>query len=356
LSLKADDFDYHLPGELIANQPCKPRDHSRLMCLCRSDRKITHTIFHELPRLLQPGDLLVVNDTRVIPARFDCRRQTGALIEGLFLREIEPRRWEVMLKNAGRCRPEEELELVGSDGAGVRLLEKLSGGRWTVEVSAGSDDTMAVLGKVGRTPLPPYIARNGASREDSDRQDYQTIYAARPGAVAAPTAGLHFTERVFADLADRGVAVTTVTLHVGLGTFEPVRRQRLADHRMHSEWYELPSSAADEVNAARRQSRRVIAVGTTSVRVLESAAPADGTDLTAGSGWTDLFIYPPAEFRVIDALITNFHLPKSTLLMLVAAFCSPAREEGLEIILDAYRQAVRRGYRFYSYGDAMLIE
>jgi len=377
MELTTGDFDYDLPGELIAQQPCRPRDRSRLMVLRRSDGAASHHIFSELPELLQPGDLLVVNDTRVIPAKFTCRRQTGGRIEGLFLRQIEPGRWEVLLKGAGRCRLDEKLQLVGASGSELRLAEKSPAGRWFVDLLP-PDEALAVLQKAGRTPLPPYIRRpgraSGASEpgrasepggaggqaadqaDQSDRDSYQTVFAARPGAVAAPTAGLHFTERVLSDLKRHGIDLAGVTLHVGLGTFAPVKRQRLADHRMHCEWFELPPAAAEKINTARKQARRIVAVGTTAMRVLESSARSNpGGDLVAGQGWTDLFIYPPARFHAADALITNFHLPASTLLMLVAAFCSPGKMDGTGMILNAYAEAIRMRYRFYSYGDAMLI-
>jgi len=355
LPLAASDFGYDLPEGLVAQRPCAPRDHCRLMCLNRHDQSISHEFFYELPRLLRPGDLLVVNNTRVIPAKFNCLRKSGAKIEGLFLRETGPGQWEVMLRNAGRCSPGEKLELMGAEEIGLKLLTKLEHGLWTAEIPPGLS-TIQLLGKIGRTPLPPYISRKGAPPDLSDQKDYQTVYASSPGAVAAPTAGLHFTERVLSELSEKDISLASVTLHVGLGTFAPVRQESLSDHKMHREWYDLPQSTAREINNARRQSRRIVAVGTTSIRVLESAAASGEAHLEAQSGWTDLFVYPPSRFRVVDALITNFHLPHSTLLMLVAAFCSPGREDGLRMLLNAYREAVRYKYMFYSYGDAMLIE
>jgi S-adenosylmethionine:tRNA ribosyltransferase-isomerase len=236
----------------------------------------------------------------------------------------------------------------------LTLVENHSQGRWTLEVSPPLE-AFEILERVGQTPLPPYIRRqDDDARESADRQTYQTVYADRPGAVAAPTAGLHFTPEVFQRLGDRNIETARVTLHVGLGTFAPVKTDELSEHPMHSEWYELSPSAADTLNAAHRAGRRIVAVGTTAVRVLETAARG-GWPLTPGEGWTDIFLYPPAEFRAVDALITNFHLPRSTLVMLVAAFCDPGGLAGREMILDAYQAAIQREYRFYSYGDAMLI-
>lgn len=357
--LTARDFDYPLPPEFIAQEPLPGRDESRLMVLRRPTAGLAHHVFAELPDLLGPGDLLVLNDTRVIPAKFFCRRRTGAKIEGLFLREPSPGQWEVLLKNAGRCRPDETIDLVAPDAVELVLRQRRGQGRWLVDVRPARP-AAEILAAAGRTPLPPYIHRSADpaqpdAHEPADRARYQTVYAARDGAVAAPTAGLHFTESVLAELAGRGVATARVTLHVALGTFAPVKGDDLASHRMHSEWYELPAAAAEAVNDARSAGRRIVAVGTTSVRVLESAADAAGS-VRAAEGWTDLFLYPPADFRAVDALITNFHLPRSTLLMLVAAFCSPGSTAGLRMILDAYAEAVRARYRFYSYGDAMLIE
>lgn len=378
--VQAADFDYPLEEELIAQQPLERRDQSRLMRLRRVDGAISHHVFRELPRLLRPGDLLVLNDTRVILARITCRRASGGRIEGLFLREIRPGRWEVMLKGAGRCRPGECLELLGADET-LRLEHNLGEGRWELDVlrfgQLMATPAAELLERAGSPPLPPYIRRGGrdshpgqegAEQQDAqppaagrpaspsdDRLRYQTVYAERPGAVAAPTAGLHFTPELLAELEQGGMELARVTLHVALGTFAPVKHEDLAEHPMHEEWYELPPGTAERLNAARDAGRRIVAVGTTSVRVLESAASPDGRFAPA-SGWTRIFLYPPAAFRAVDALITNFHLPRSTLLMLVAAFCKPGSTDGLPMILRAYEEARRLRYRFYSYGDAMLIE
>ncbi len=352
MALTASDFDYDLPGQLIAQEPAHPRDSSRLMVLDRRSGRRGHHVFTDLPGLLRPGDLLVVNDTRVVAARFACRRATGGRIEGLLLRERSIGTWEVMLKGAGRCRLGEELTVCGDDAVGLTLSANAGAGIWTVEVRP-AEGAAELLDRVGKTPLPPYIRRPGKMADAEDRLAYQTAYAACPGAVAAPTAGLHLTDAVLAALAAGGVERRSVTLHVGLGTFAPVKVEDLARHPMHEEWYEITQPTADAVDAARASGRRIVAVGTTSVRVLESAAAAGPPG--ARQGWTDLFIRPPAEFRAVDALLTNFHQPRSTLLMLVAAFCSPGSTDGVGVILDAYAEAVRLGYRFYSYGDAMLI-
>ncbi|MDY6914608.1 MAG: tRNA preQ1(34) S-adenosylmethionine ribosyltransferase-isomerase QueA [Planctomycetota bacterium] len=360
--LRLSDFDYPLDAEYIAQQPLSHRDHSRLMTLSRADGSLGHHVFAELPTLLKAGDLLVLNDTRVLPARFNCRRASGARIEGLFLREPQTACWEVLLKNAGRCKVGQTLDVSADEPLRMQLLENLGRGRWLLAVHPPAP-AVDILDRIGATPLPPYIRRDGDGHETADRRRYQTVYAARPGAVAAPTAGLHFTSNLFDSLRAAGVESTCVTLHVALGTFAPVEAENVASHHMHAEWYELPGPAADQLNAARAAGRRIVAVGTTAVRVLETAAARSGSQpqqpyqgFRSESGWTDLFIHPPAKFRAVDAMITNFHLPRSTLLMLVAAFCSPGETGGVKIILDAYAEAIRRRYRFYSYGDAMLIE
>ena len=387
--LLLSQFGYELPPDLIAQEPARPRDASRLMVLDRESGAIAHRRFHELPELLGPRDLLVLNDTRVIPAAFTARRATGACIEGIFLRVLDGGLWEVLLAGRGRLKMGETLSLVdlrGADaarggsggpprppsgelrgGSGgpprpasgelrggspdpprVCLVCRGEGGVWHVRPPAGVEPA-ELLGRIGRPPLPPYIRRKGEAddRAAADRDDYQTIYARRDGAVAAPTAGLHFTPRVIEGLDARGIERVFVTLHAGLGTFQPVRVERLADHRMHEEYAHVSPEAAERINRARAEGRRIVAVGTTTVRALESAADEQG--VRAGSRWTRLFIRPPHRFRVADAMLTNFHLPRTTLLVMVSAFA------GRERILAAYREAIRAGYRFYSYGDAMLI-
>jgi len=353
LEFKTSDFDYRLPAELIAQAPSPRRDESRLMVLNRLNARISHGIFRQLPELLDPGDLLVLNNTRVIPARFLAHRKTGGRIEGLFLRELSLGFWEVMLKNAGRCKTGERLDFIAPDRIELRLESAQGEGIWSVEVLPHRE-AVDVLRDAGLTPLPPYIRRDNDSLEPQDRRRYQTIYASRAGAIAAPTAGLHFTDEVFTDLGRRGIETATVTLHVGLGTFSPVKHENLQKHKMHREWYEVTSEVSHKINEAHQSGRRVVAVGTTSVRVLETIADSSGK-LNPSRGWTGVFLYPPADFRITDALITNFHLPRSTLLMLVAAFCSPGKTDGLVTILKAYEEAIQQGYRFYSYGDAMLV-
>lgn len=351
--MKTSDFDFFLDEKLIAQNPAQRRDRARLMVVNRLDGGIGHHVFAELADLLRADDLLVINDTRVIPARFVCHRASGAKIEGLFCREPRAGCWEVMLRNARRCKAGQELALGGGEGISLVLVENMGKGRWLVEPRppAPADH---ILQRAGATPLPPYI-RRPRGENPRDRQRYQTVYARRPGAVAAPTAGLHFSADLLDRLASKGVQRVSVTLHVGPGTFTPVTSPDPAGHEMHSEWYELSAQTAAAVNDARSAGRRVVAVGTTSVRVLETAGGL-GLPLTPSTGQTGIFIYPPADFRVVDALITNFHLPRSTLLMLVGAFCRPGSTAGVATILSAYRQAAAKGYRFYSYGDAMLIE
>jgi len=341
--VRTRDFDYRLPRDRIAQRPLASRDASRLLVLDRASGRVTHRVFRELPELLAPGDLAVVNDARVVPARVRGRRAaTGGKVEVLFIEPEIPGRWRALLGSGGRLEPGEIVKLPG-DGAHLRLLERqgLEGDL----VETGELDVPKLLAEHGHVPLPPYITRPD---DDADRAAYQTVYARTEGAVAAPTAGLHFTPELLARLEARGVERAAVTLHVGPGTFRPVKAERVEDHAMHAERFEIGAEAASAVNRARAESRRVVAVGTTVVRALESAARATGRVEPFG-GRTSLFIRPPFEFQAVDALVTNFHPPRSTLLMLVAAFA------GREHVLAAYAEAVREGYRFFSYGDAMLI-
>jgi len=349
--LEISDFDYDLPPDRIAQSPARPRDASRLLVLDRLSGAVAHHGFRDLPDLLEPGDLVVLNDTRVLPAAFTACRASGSRIEGCFLRVLEGGLWEVLLAGRGRLRRGEVLALsdaAGSAHAEIELVGRGEGGTWHVRPPAGIE-AVALLARIGRPPLPPYIRRGrpAAALTATDREDYQTVYARRDGAVAAPTAGLHFTPQVFERLQARGLSCAMITLHVGLGTFQPVRAGRLAEHRMHEEYFEIGAEAAGRVNRARAAGRRIVAVGTTTVRALETAA-AEG-DLMAMRGWTRLFIRPPYEFRITGALLTNFHLPRTTLLALVAALA------GRDRVLAVYEEAIRAGYRFYSYGDAMLI-
>ncbi len=340
--MRIRDFSYDLPPERIAQHPAEPRDASRLLVVRRRGA-LEDRVFRDLPRCLEPGDLLVVNDTRVLPARLLGRKPTGGRAEVLLLGRLDGPRWEALVRASKPARPGTEVRV----GEGrVVVEEPLGEGRYRVRLEAGGDP-MEWLEQEGLPPLPPYIRRGRP--DPRDRAWYQTLYAdpAKPGSAAAPTAGLHFTPRVLRALDARGVERVAVTLHVGLGTFLPVRAERLDEHRMHREWYEVPGAAAAAVNRALDEGRRVIAVGTTVTRVLEHAGRSGRVE--AGAGWTDLFIRPGHRFRVVSGLVTNFHLPESTLLVLVCAF------GGRERILSAYRHAVEAGYRFYSYGDAMLV-
>jgi S-adenosylmethionine:tRNA ribosyltransferase-isomerase len=351
------DYDYRLPAERIAQSPAASRDASRLMHLGRYTGEPSHHVFSDLPALLRPGDLLVMNDTAVIPGRLAGRKaDTGGRVEVLVVDFAgglpEPRRPETftcvcLVRAAKRTPPGTRLQFAG--GLSAEILDRGEDGLHTLRFS-GPQPFARLLDLVGRVPLPPYIRRAEATEQAraSDRHAYQTVYARRRGAIAAPTAGLHFSLPLMDALRRMGVALAYLTLHVGYGTFLPVRVRDIREHRMHAERFTLPQETAAALRAARSRGGRVVAVGTTSLRTLEFMAAADGS-VDAGSGQCDLFIYPGYRFRVVDALLTNFHLPQSTLLMLVAAFA------GRERILDAYATAIAEGYRFYSYGDAMLI-
>lgn len=340
-------FDFQLPDELVAQRPAPERDASRLLVLPRAaplealPGALEHRTFRELPALLEPSDLLVLNETAVFPARLLGRRAaTGGKVEVFLLGPRASGNWEALVRSKSRPRPGERIELDNGRDA-LTFVEPLEEGRGVVGFEPG-EDPFAVAQRAGRVPLPPYVEREKPT--DEDRARYQTVYARERGSVAAPTAGLHFTPAVLAALEARGVRVAKLVLHVGIGTFLPVRADRVEDHVMHSERYAIDSATLAVLEATRARGGRVVAVGTTSARALESWAQ---TGLAVGE--TSIFIYPGYEFRVVNALVTNFHLPKSTLLMLVAAFA------GRERILAAYREAIARGYRFYSYGDAMLI-
>ncbi len=351
---RRSDYLYDLPEELIAQEPAEPRDASRLLVLRRDGGALEHRCFRDLPDFLRRGDLLVLNDTRVIPARLTGRRSTGGEVELLLLRELSEATWECLARPARRLRPGEVVLLPGERTAEV--IESGEEGRRVVRFDP-PEGLREWLESHGAPPLPPYIRR--VARPE-DRERYQTIYARHDGAVAAPTAGLHFSDRMLAELTERGIGTARITLHVGIGTFRPVTVENLAEHRMDEEVYEVGPGATEAINAARQRGGRVVAVGTTVVRTLESIvqAPPDrpGASGSPGSavvkpgrGSTGLFIRPPYRFRAVDALLTNFHLPGSTLLMLVSAFA------GRERVLAAYREAVRERYRFFSYGDAMLL-
>jgi S-adenosylmethionine:tRNA ribosyltransferase-isomerase len=337
------DFDYELPPASIA-QEAAPRGESRLLVLDRTGPERCSRV-SDLPRLLTPGDLLVLNDTRVIPARLYGRSAGGGKMEILLIEPVGEREWDALVKPGRRARPGARIEI--AEGLTAEVVDKREDGPAHRYRLRFSEPIEPHLDRLGHIPLPPYIHRPDTAE---DRERYQTVYALRPGAVAAPTAGLHFTEGLLREIEGAGVEIARVTLHVGIGTFKPVDAERIEEHRMERERYEIGEETAGAVRRAREAGRRIVAVGTTVVRTLEGAARAGGGEVRAGSGSTDLFITPGFPFQVVDALLTNFHLPRSTLLMLVSAFA------GRERVMAAYEEAIREGYRFYSYGDAMLAE
>jgi S-adenosylmethionine:tRNA ribosyltransferase-isomerase len=341
-TMNVKDFSYELPQELIAQDPLKDRSASRLLLLDKNTGEIRHSVFRDIVGELREGDCLVINNTRVIPARlFGIKEETGALIEVLLLKRREKDLWETLVKPGKKARP----------GAVLSFGEKLL--RGTVEDVVEEGNRLIrfsyegifeeILDRLGQMPLPPYI-----THPLQDKNRYQTVYAKHDGSAAAPTAGLHFTEELLGEIQAKGVEIANVTLHVGLGTFRPVKEDEVENHHMHSEFYCIEEEAAEKINRAKQEGRRVICVGTTSCRTLESAADEQGV-VKAASGWTEIFIYPGYRFKCMDGLITNFHLPQSTLLMLVSAFA------GREQVLAAYEEAVRGRYRFFSFGDAMLV-
>lgn len=334
------DYYYDLPGELIAQYPYEPRDHSRLMVMNRQAGTLSHQRFYNLPDYLEPGDTLVFNNTRVIPARLiGTRADTGGKIEVFLLNRLNQYEWETLVKPGKRARPGTIVKF--GDELSCEILDNTEfGGRVVRFQFEGAFE--AVLDRLGETPLPPYIRER---LEDGER--YQTVYSCERGSAAAPTAGLHFTEEMLTKLQQMGVNLAFITLHIGLGTFRPVSVSDITQHVMHREYYSISPEAAQTINQAKEQGRRVIAVGTTSVRTLETVA--ENGRIEAGSGWTSIFMYPGYQFKIIDAMVTNFHLPESTLLMLISAFA------GRENVLAAYQVAVNKGYRFFSFGDAMLI-
>ncbi len=344
-----NEFDFELPTELIAQVPSPRRSASRLMHFRRADGSIAHRTFSDLPRLLRKDDLLVLNDSRVIPARFLLRKPTGGLVEGLFLGEAKPGEWSVLLKNLGPAAIGAEMEFADDAEIKVRLNASVGGGEHRLLVDCGKS-AVELLERLGRMPLPPYIHRQKSSdpRDGEDLQRYQTIYARRDGSIAAPTAGLHFSPAVLEELDSLGIERAFLTLHVGLGTFKPVTAQRLEDHPMHAERFSVDASTADALNRAQSEKKRIVAVGTTAARVLESW-PSDES-WREFHGETSIFIFPPYRWKRVGALLTNFHLPRSTLVALVAALV------GLEEQRRIYRIAIEQQYRFFSYGDAMLIE
>jgi S-adenosylmethionine:tRNA ribosyltransferase-isomerase len=353
------DFDYELPSDLIAQTPTERRDAARLMVLHRGRGQVEHRRFADLLDYLAAGDVLVLNNSRVIPARLRGRKSgSGGGVEVLLLEENQTNDWWVMLRPGKRVHRRTRIEFNDHSGrpTGIHgaVLDKNTEGHVRLNFM-GTPDIKGELDRLGEVPLPPYIRREGPAVSALDCERYQTVYACPPGSVAAPTAGLHFTQLFLESIRRRGVEVRYVTLHVGLGTFAPVKAARVERHLMHEERFELPSDTTRSVNAAKSERRRVIAVGTTTVRVLEAAVAGHQGRLVAGPGRTRIFIYPPYDFGIADALLTNFHLPRSTLLMLASAFAAPKETRGRAMILVAYAEAIRESYRFFSYGDAMLI-
>jgi S-adenosylmethionine:tRNA ribosyltransferase-isomerase len=336
------EFYFDLPEELIAQEPLVQRDASRLLVLDKINGEIKHHTFGEIANYLKKGDCLILNDTRVIPARlFGTKEGTGSKIELLLLKRLEKDVWEVMLRPGNKAKPGARL-ILGEGELKADILDIVEGGNRLVrfDYEGGFE---AVLDRLGNMPLPPYITKR---LEDKER--YQTVFSKNEGSAAAPTAGLHFTPELLAELQEKGVKLAYITLHVGLGTFRPVKTDNILDHKMHSEYFEVSEEAAVIINDTRESGGRIISVGTTSTRTVESIAGEDGS-IKAGSGWTDIFIYPGYRFKLVDGLITNFHLPESTLLMLVSAMA------GKENVMRAYEEAIRESYRFFSFGDAMLI-
>jgi S-adenosylmethionine:tRNA ribosyltransferase-isomerase len=341
------DFDYELPEGLIAQQPLERRDAARMLVLDRAAQSWKDSYFAELPSYVHKGDCVALNNTRVFPARLACRRvPTGGRVELFLVRELEPNVWETLARPARRLQEGTRVSFK-DERLRAEILEVMDEGRRIVRFECDVP-LEELLEEVGQTPLPPYIKRPAGDTFESDRERYQTVYARQRGAIAAPTAGLHFTPRVMTELAKRGAQMAEVTLHVGYGTFEPVRVEDLSRHAVAPEWVEITDAAASLLNTTRREGKRVLAVGTTTTRALESSVDEAGA-IHAGSRMAQLTITPGYEFRVVDALLTNFHLPRSSLLVLVAAFA------GRDLILAAYHHAVREQYRFYSYGDCMLI-
>ena len=348
------EYDYNLPEELIAQMPADKRDNSRMMVLNRKDRTISHKHFYDIVDLIEPNTLLVMNNTKVLPARLIGHKDTGAKIEVFLLKQNskmqdEHENWEVLIKPSKRVKPDTIIKI--SDELSVRAIKRLEeNGEWLVELIFNGNNVLDVLHRNGNIPLPPYIERK-IPNEDLKKLDfgrYQTVYAKDEGSVAAPTAGLHFTKEILKKLENKGVELAYVTLNVGLGTFRPVQCENVENHKMHSETFEISEKAAEQINRAKAEGKKIVAVGTTTVRTLETAYKKFGC-IKACHDHSELFIYPPYEFKVIDNLITNFHLPKSTLLMLVSALA------GKDFIFEAYKEAIENKYRFFSYGDCMYI-
>lgn len=343
--MRLSDFDYSLPEKLIAKYPIAKRDHSHLMVISRSNKTIEHKHFYDLPNYLNSGDLLIINETMVYPARlWAVKDRTEAQVEVFLLRELENNLWEVMVKPARKVRIGNKLTI--AEGVQCDVIDNtVSGGRVVRFNNITQNELYTLIDKIGQSPLPPYIDRDPIPE---DKIRYQTVYARRRGAVAAPTAGLHFTKELLTKIKDKGVKIYPIVLHIGLGTFRPVTVEDLSRHRMDSEYFEVSAETAIAINETKARGKRVIAVGTSVVRTLETVT-VSGFQVSPRKGWTDKFIHPPYDFKMVNALITNFHQPKSTLIMQVAAFA------GLELILKAYQEAIKKKYRFFSYGDAMII-
>jgi len=342
--MKLADFKYELPDELIAQYPTEKRDGSRLLTLNKKSGELNHNHFPDIVDYFNPGDVLVLNETKVFPARLHgFKEKTNAKVEVLLLRQLEETMWEVLVKPARKVRIGNRLII--ADEIGCDVIDNTTSGGRVVKFDHNGQDFFKLVDRIGDSPLPPYIKRDA---EDLDKDRYQTVYAKKTGAVAAPTAGLHFTPDILEALTDKGVKIAPIVLHVGLGTFRPVQVEDLSRHQMDSEYYEISEESADIINEAVCHCGRVIAVGTTSVRALETVASPDRT-IKEHKGWTDKFIYPPYNFKIVDGIITNFHLPQSTLYILVSTFA------GYDNIKSAYAEAMKNKYRFYSYGDAMMI-
>ncbi len=355
--MRTSDFDYQLPPDLIAQTPTLNRDQSRLLVVERQNEKISHRNFRDLLDYLVPGDVLVLNNSRVIPARLrGVNAKSGGKFEILLLAEYQTNDWWAMVRPGKRAQIKTQIDLLKSNGekSGISAtVEEFNAEGHRRIQFGGTKNIFDELESLGEIPLPPYIER--LELRDEDRERYQTVYAQSAGSIAAPTAGLHFTNELLEKIKSRGVEIHYVTLHVGLGTFAPVKAESLSEHVMHEERFEITGETARAINNAKAEKRRVIAVGTTSVRVLESVAQKNSSSLKATKDQTKIFIFPPHEFQIVDALVTNFHLPCSTLLMLVSALAAPGETRGRELILSAYQKAIEEKYRFFSYGDAMLI-
>ncbi len=338
------DYDYHLPDNFIAQSPFEPRDHCKLMQLNRKTGEISHHKFYEILDFLNPSDVLVLNETRVLSARLLGRKKTGAQIEVLLLKQIDEIHWEALVQPGRRFRKGDSA-IFGDSELMIQVVDELADGIRLIKTTPAGEKFLQLIEKIGHIPLPPYIKRPD---QPADRQNYQTVYADKAGSVAAPTAGLHFTEDLLNEIRKKGIQIVPLTLHVGLGTFRPVEKADIREHRMHAEYYQVSPENAHLINEAKAHGGRIVAVGTTSVRTLETLA-GDDHILRFGFGWSELFIYPGYQFKMVDAIITNFHLPKSSLMMMISAFTS------LPILKSAYQAAMVHQYRFFSYGDAMFI-